>query len=487
MRVSIIGVLHESNTFVRDLTHRADFEDDVLVTGAEVARHFRDAPHEIGGFLAGLQHEQVECDPILAARATPAGMIADETLHWLRDTVIDHLEQTRPDGVLVASHGSAVSPAHPDADGFLLSSIRDLAGPEIPIIGTLDSHANLSRRMAAATDALIGYQTNPHVDQRDRGMEAAQLMARTLRREVTPTQAAAFPRIAISIDKQYTGEPPCSGLAAMAHEVRSEPDVLSSSVLLGFPYSDVPEMGSSVIVVTDNQPRLAQQLADGIAQHLESSGPQFVGEFVTIEDALDQALKLEGPVCLLDLGDNIGGGAPGSGTALARAIDARRVDRAFVALVDPNSVSRAGDVGVGARESQPWSMGGTAGEPPLLCNVTVESLHNGQFEEPDITHGGITRFDQGPTAIVRTDHGMTVMLASRRVPPFSLRQLTALGVDPAEFRLIVVKGVHAPRVAYSSVCRHFIRVDTPGITRADITQLKYRNRRRPMLPFEALS
>ncbi len=124
--------------------------------------------------------------------------------------------------------------------------------------------------------------------------------------------------------------------------------------------------------------------------------------------------------------------------------------------------------------------------PPLTADVTVVRLHKGRFTETGTTHGGITQFDQGPTAIVYTEHGLTIMLTSQRTPPFSLRQLTALGVDPAQFQIIVAKGVHAPCAAYAPACKHFVRVDTPGVTRADMTKLEYHHRRRPLFPFEEL-
>src|SRR5262249_30573035 len=122
--------------------------------------------------------------------------------------------------------------------------------------------------------------------------------------------------------------------------------------------------------------------------------------------------------------------------------------------------------------------------PPLEADFTVLGLHNGRFDEPEPRHGGFRQFDQGRTAVVQTGNGLTVMLTSRRMAPFSLRQLTALGVDPAAFHVLVAKGVNAPVAAYAPVCRHFLRVNTPGVTTADMTALAFRHRRRPMFPFE---
>jgi len=495
MRVGIVGILHESNTFIDSPTTLAHFRADVFLPGEadETHRRFADAPHEIGGFFAGLESEGIEAVPLLAARATPGGVIQSAVFERLKELVDEGFAaNANLDGLLVACHGAAVSQPRRDADGEWLAQVRSRIGSDKPVIATLDLHANLSRRMVDAADALIGYRTNPHVDQRERGIEAARLMARTLSGEVKPTMAAAFPRVAINIEKQLTAEPPCRPLYDMADEMLREPMVLSNSVLLGFPYADVPEMGSSVVVVTDNQPQLAQQLADQIAGYIETNRHQFAGAFLSVEEAVRQAAMLDGPVLLLDMGDNVGGGSPGDGTALAdaileQAIDANLAADAFICLADPQAAHAAVQAGRGARLR--LSMGGkveTSQGPPLTAEVEVLSLHDGKFSESAVTHGGITEFDQGPTAVVRADKGLTIMLTSERIPPFSLRQMTAFGLNPAQFQAIIAKGVHAPRAAYDSVCQHCLRVDTPGVTQADMTKLEYQQRRRPLFPFEEL-
>ena len=121
---------------------------------------------------------------------------------------------------------------------------------------------------------------------------------------------------------------------------------------------------------------------------------------------------------------------------------------------------------------------------PIEVAVTVRSLHEGQFRESQPRHGGITEFDQGRTALCETDSGLTLMLTSLRMVPFSLQQLISCGLDPRQFRILVAKGVNAPIAAYREVCDRFIRVNTPGSTCADMTQLEFVHRRRPMFPFE---
>src|SRR5262249_48709322 len=211
----------------------------------------------------------------------------------------------------------------------------------------------------------------------------------------------------------------------------------------------------------------------------------FRGRLLAVEEAVGLAATAEAPVCLLDMGDNVGGGSPGDGTVLLHALARRPLLPAFGCLCDPAAVTAATAAGLGARPRLA-SGGKTArrhGEP-LEADFTVLGLFDGRFDEPLPRHGGFTTFDQGPTAVLAADAGLTVMATTRRMAPFSLRQLTAFGVDPARFRALVTKGVHAPVAAYAPVCKTLLRVDTPGVTSADLSRLEYRHRRRLLYPFE---
>ena len=160
------------------------------------------------------------------------------------------------------------------------------------------------------------------------------------------------------------------------------------------------------------------------------------------------------------------------------------VAKKFVCICDAEAVAQA--EAAGEWGTCLFRVGGKADKtgPPLECEATVLGLFDGRFEEPQPRHGGFTQMDQGPTAVIRTDQGLTIMLTSRRMPPFSLRQLTAHGILPEEFDLLVAKGVNAPVAAYKEACKHFIRVNTPGCTTADIERLTYKHRRKPMFPWE---
>lgn len=501
MRVGIVGLLQESNTFIGAPTTLEHFRQDLLLTGESIRERLADAHHEVGGFFAGLRESGMEAVPILVARALPYGTMTADTYAHLRNSMLEELRAAGPlDGVLAACHGADVADSVPDADGDWLRHIRTHIGPARPLIGTLDPHANVSRQMVDATDALIAYRTNPHIDQRERGVEAARLMVRMLRGEVRPTQAASFPPLVINIERQETSNPPLARHYEAADEQLRRDRVLSNSFMVGFPYADVAEMGCAAIVVTDNDPARAQQLADDLGRGLWRDREAFIpSELLSPKTALQKATSLGGPrthsasashccACLLDMGDNVGGGSPGDGTVLIRAIHDQSLQQktaAFACLYDPQAVKQAEAAGPGATVQ--LRAGGKTdnrhGEP-LAAHFTVQGIYSGRFRESEPRHGGFGEFDQGRTAVVETAHGLTLMLTSRRMVPFSLQQLLSCNVDPTCFRLLVVKGVHAPVAAYAPVCDHFLRVNTPGVTRADLSTLEYRHRRRPLFPFE---
>ncbi len=486
MRIGIIALLHESNTFSVQPTTLESFQQNLLLCGEPIRAVFADAHHEVGGFFGGLDAAAVEAVPLFAARALPSGTIRADAFFELVGQILESVQDNQPlDGILVAPHGATVSELYPDADGHWLSELRKLLGTNVPIIGTLDAHANLSPLMTESCNVLVAYRTNPHLDQRERGIEAANLMVRTLRKQIQPVMSAVFPPLAISIEKQCTDEPPLDALYRTANQQLKVDGVLSNSILLGFPYADVQEMGASVVVVTDADKECADRLASDLAAEMWQMRQQFCSEFTSVDQALNQCEASSDRFCLLDMGDNVGGGSSADGTELLAAIQTRGIGPAFGCLYDPKSVAACDQAGVGATIH--LVIGGKTDQlhgDPIEADVRVVSMHDGKFRESQPRHGGITDFDQGRTAICESERGLTLMLTSERMVPFSLQQLHSCGVDPESFRILVAKGVNAPLAAYRQVCDQYIRVNTIGSTCADLTRMTYQHRRRPMYPLE---
>lgn len=485
-KVALVGLYHESNTFLKTKTSLKDFEKGHLLYGEMIREEYGKAFHEIGGMLEVLDASAFEAVPLVFAEATPSGMISNDTLQYLFEKISCALVENGPfDGILVALHGAAVSESYPDMDGWWLEKLRAIAGDTKPIIGTLDPHANVSQQMIEATNALVAYKTNPHVDQRATGAQAARLMVDTLLGKIKPSQYFYQPPATISIEQQYTSGSPCKELYALAEQAGSERKILSVSILLGFPYADVKEMGSGFIVVTDNDENLAKSTAETLGDYLWDHRADFVGKKISVKEAVDAVEHHAKPVLLLDMGDNVGGGSPGDSTFILEALEGSGKWKSFICIYDPEAVIAASERSPGRKISLVF--GGKTdhfhGEP-YSAEVTIKTITEGIFKEHQPRHGGQVNFNMGKIAIVETETRTTIMLTSLRIAPFSLNQLISFGIKPEDYDVIVAKGVHAPIAAYKPVCKGFIQVNTEGITKADLTRFSFQNRRKPLYPFE---
>ncbi|MCO5236423.1 MAG: M81 family metallopeptidase [Chitinophagaceae bacterium] len=484
LRIALLGIYHESNTFLDELTTLPDFEKGHWLFGDDMILEYKDAHHEIGGMIEVLEREGVELLPVMYAEATPGGIIASETYNHLLQKMMDELERVLPvDGCLVVPHGAAVSEVFRDMDGHWLSLLRERVGGNIPIIGTIDPHANVSSLMVAATDGLVAYKTNPHVDQRQVGKEAADMLIRYLKKAIKPSSFLFQIPLAISIEQQYTGKDPCKSLYDYATQLSKEKDILSVSIVLGFPYADVKEMGSSVIVITDNNEKRALSIGRKIEDYIIENREAFVGVKKDISSVLPLIAESKKPILMLDMGDNVGGGAPGNSTFLLEILERSGNSKCFICLYDPNAVRQAEQYEPGACFKINISNDEDESKQ-LVINARLVALSEGKFKETDPRHGGQVNFDMGRIAIVQTEKGNTIMLTSLRAFPCSLRQLTAFNIHPKGFDVIIAKGVNAPIAAYEPVCPVIIQVNTPGVTQADMTLFKYKNRRKPLFPFE---
>jgi len=485
MRIGIACLMHESNTFAPRGTGLEQFQADTLAEGEAARDRFAGTHHEVGGFLAQALADGHEAVMLFAGWTLPGGTISRAAAWELTRRVCAAIGRAgHLDGLYLAAHGAAVAEGFPDFDGHWMTAARAMVPKATPVVATLDLHANLTPAMVGAADALFAYRTNPHLDMRQTGEQAAGLLGLAMAGGAKPVTAGVFLPMAVNIEAQATAESPCRELEARAEEIRRLPGVLSVAVLLGFPYADVAEMGASATVTTDGDPALARRLADELGRWWWDRREAFRGNLTSPKDAVARAASAPGPVCLLDMGDNVGGGSPADSTHLAHELASQGVGPSFVCIHDPEAALAAAKAGAGGEIASP--VGGKTDllhGAPLPGPFRVVALRDGKYEETEARHGGIRHFDQGATAVV-TRGPLTIMLTSRRCAPFSLRQLTAFGIDPKAFRVLVAKGVHAPVAAYAPVCPTLIRVNTPGVTTADLERLQFSRRRKPLFPLE---
>jgi microcystin degradation protein MlrC len=476
MRIALLGLAHETNTFSEVPTDLAKFEADGTLRGREILTKHATAHSTLAGFLS-IGDEDIEVVPLIWAWANPSGAITVGTFEALADEMLGLLREQGPwDAVFMAQHGAAVSERFPDADAELVGRVRRQVGPDVPIGVAFDLHANVSQAVVDAATVVVGYLTNPHVDARQRAAECGELIVRTARGEIRPVTAFRAVDAVINILRHSTHEAPMSGIIADALARLAIPGVLSVSVFEGYPYADVAQMGMSCLVITDGDRALAESEAQQIADRVWAERAGFTGHAITPEAAVRRTHP-EGPVVLLDVGDNIGAGGDGRSTVLLAAILAAGATGSVIILHDPAAVAACSRAGVGG------SVEITVGRPPVAVHGTVRTLTDGQFEEPTPTHGGFRFFDSGPTAVLELAGDNLVMLTSKLVLPTSAEQLRAADIAPERRSLIVAKGVISPRAGYEPVAGELVLVDTPGVTASNLDLFEYRHRR-PLYPFD---
>jgi len=500
-RVLVGGISHETNTFSQEPTDLAQFHQRVLIEGADLLLGFGGTRTTVGGFLDGLHLLGATPVPLLYASATPGGIVTRAAFGALRSRLLDGVRDALPvDGVLLALHGAMVAEDAPDAEGDLLAAVHDLVGPAVPVIATLDSHANVSATMVAAATALIGYTTYPHVDTYERGHEAADLLARILLRGVSPTAALASPRLLVPLPPQSTQtvgneETPMRTLLAHAASLQAvNRRVLNITITGGFPYSDVPEAGLRVLVTTAGDAALARETATLLARAAWEMRAQFQPRTVSISTAIERLRTASRfPIVIADSGDNPGAGAPCDGTALLHALLATEARGVAVAVIaDAETVAQAVAAGTGATIAV--RLGGkrdARGGTPVIAAARVVRITDGVFTNTGPMGMG-SRTRMGRTAVLAFGgkgnaggvNGVQVVVTELRTQALDLSLFRSVGIEPTAMRALVLKSSVHFRAAFAPIAAAILDVDTPGISNPDLTAFPFRHIRRPIWPLD---
>ena len=469
MRIGIANFSHESNTFSTLPTRLEDFK---ILSGQAVIDHYAPTFHEMAGFIAGAEAYDFDLHPLLTANATPSGPVTAEAYETIIERLLQAIEAAPAlDGLLLALHGAMVAEGYLQADGETVRRVRALVGPDFPLIVTHDYHGNVPPQLVADADALIIYKTCPHIDQKERGLQAAELITRTIRGEVKPVSVIVKPEVIFNIVYHNTNRSPMQPLMQAAIDLEAQPGILACSIAAGYQYADVPAMGPSIVVVADGDAALAEQEADRLGELMWAVRNQLQPNVPDPETAVRRAMAHpDGPVALFELGDNVGGGSSADATGLLKPLLDLGAQGWVVTLFDPAAVATCVAAGIGGTVTLP--VGGKVDDqhgPTLTVSGEVRSLHQGTYLETERRHGGQRFFDQGLTAVLSVgkqhlEGGGFLILTSHRTTPMSIHQITSAGIPPEQQHILVAKGAVAPRAAYEPVCATIIEVDTPGAT-----------------------
>ncbi len=483
-RIAIAGFQHETNSFAPGRTDydaflRADSWPG-LTRGEDILSVFDGVNLPIGGFIAEVATRH-ELSPILWAAATPGGLVTRDAYDRITAEIVDGIAALHGekglDAVYLDLHGAMVCEHEQDGEGALLRRLRLLLGPGVPIAASLDLHANITEEMFVYSDFLVAYRTYPHVDMAETGARAARALDAMFACGLKPQKAMRRMPFLIPVAAQTTDHSPAREIYALAAELE-QGDVLSTSVGLGFHPADIAKCGPVVLAYGWNA-ATAHEAANTLRDYLQAHENDFDPAFRSPEEAVREAVAMEegaGTVILADVQDNAGAGAGSDSTGLLHAALNLAQGRPVLAglVCDPVMAARAHEAGAdGVVEGV---IGQAYGDyDPLEGPFEVLALSDGVFDCHGPFYAGI-RANTGKTALLRR-RNLTVAVSSRRMQAADQAIFRHLGVDPADFGMLILKSSAHFRADFSPLARAIINVASPAIFCDRPERNPYRNLR----------
>lgn len=485
MRVAVGGFMHETNTFAPSKATYEMFERADSWPGLAEGAALLDATAGINIGMAGFAEESgrlgLDLVPLLWCSAGPSAHVTDDAFERIAGRMTALLAEAGPvDAVYLDLHGAMVTESFEDGEGELLTRVRQVLGPDTTVIVSLDLHANVTDAMHRHADALVGYRTYPHVDMAETGARAARLTDAVLRRG-RPAKALRRTDFLVSINWQCTLVDPARAVYRRLTALEEAAGIFGVSYLQGFPPADIRECGPVVVAYGVDQPT-ADRAADALLAEIEARRGEFDGAYLDPDGAVAEAMRradgAKRPVVIADTQDNPGGGGDGDTTGLLRALVAAAPEGAVLGLlIDADAAAAAHGAGVGG--SFRIALGGRSWpeDAPFETELTVERLGDGGFTCTGPFYKG-ARMALGPMALVRVgDTPVRAVLASRKVQAADKEMFRALGVEPAETRILALKSSVHFRADFEPIAEAVLVARAPGPVVADPADLPYRRLR----------
>ncbi|MBA3377255.1 MAG: M81 family metallopeptidase [Chloroflexia bacterium] len=486
MRIAIGEFAHETNTFCPGFTELEAFRDRDWSEGEGLVAKHRGVRNDLGGMIEAGERLGIELVPTLATTTQPSAMVSRHAYETIRDTLFAHIEVAGElDAICLALHGAGSADGIDDLEGTFLAELRGLVGTEVPVVVSLDLHGNTTRAMLEHATALFYCHEYPHIDTFDRGEEIVEVAAKIVRGEIRPVKHLV--RLPVAIPPSTTFSGPAMVVNERCFDWEKTPGVLDCAFTHGFPHTDVPEIATSVLVTTDNDPALAERVADDVVQLILGTLEEVRQSLPDALEAMAKALRATAlPVIVAEVSDNPGGGAPGSGTHLLRALlAADEPDTCFGFVWDPATAMQAHEAGTGA--TIPVRLGGFSDDlhgAPIEAEAYVKVLSDGRFTLTNPMGAGST-VDLGSMARLVIGN-VDVIVGSARAQTLDDELFLLHGIDVRRRRIVCIKSQQHFRGGFQHLAGTTIRCDTPGLTTSNLDNLPYQRIRRPIWPLDPL-
>jgi microcystin degradation protein MlrC len=493
-RIALLGLFLEANEFAPPSTS-VDFYASCYLEGQEIlteaAKPAPSMPAEIPGFMKAMSEA---CDwepvPIVVTGTEPGGpaeaSFVQETLAKMRTMLQDALPL---DAVYLANHGAMTATDNTDPDGAFYAMARDVVGPGVPIVSTVDLHANISQWMVDSVDAIISYQTNPHVDQAARAAEAAHLIRKLLSGLRLSKTFISMPIVAPSV-RLLTAEGPYADLIAQGQREKNALGVEIVSVVGGFAWGDTPENGLAILAYAASE-NAGRAMANSIAQSAWEERERFNVSLTSVADAVAEvqahAADLSLPaMCIADVADNPGGGGRGNTTDVLEALIAADAQGVLMGLfVDPAVAAECHAAGVGATLDVVFNRDNADDHGRAIsASIEVLGLSDGFIVgRRGIAQGRTSKL--GPSACVKLS-GITMVVASRRIQAADPAYFETFGLEIAAFRTVVLKSRGHFRAGFDEFFgpEQIVEVDALGLTNPVLSRFPFKRLPRPVYPLD---
>src|SRR5689334_788290 len=479
-RIAVGGFLHETNTFAPT---KATYDAFVhgggwpgMKLGDEVLKSIRNINVGLAGFIGAAEAEGWELVPTVFAAATPSAHVTKDAYERIAKIMVDGIAAAGPiDAVYLDLHGAMVAEHLDDGEGEILARVRRVIGKDLPLVVSLDLHANVTPEMVAHADALIAYRTYPHVDMAETGRACARHLALLLKTKQRFAKAFRQLPFLIPISWQCTNDQPTKGIYEKLAALQSDA-VPTLSFAPGFPAADFPDCGASVFAYGRTQAD-ADAAADRITAIIESHEDDFDGKIYSPDDGVRLAMELaktaSKPIVIADTQDNPGAGGDSDTTGMLRALVRNKAARAATGVIyDPESAKAAHAAGVGATVR--LKLGGKSGIPgdaPYEETFVVEKLSDGNFIAPGPYFGG-REMEMGPSACLRIGD-VRVVVASHKSQLADQALYRYVGIEPTEQKILVNKSSVHFRADFEPIAEKLLICAAPGAMPADTAALPW--------------
>ena len=416
----------------------------------------------------------------LAAFAVPAGITLRPVYEQLRDEILADLQAALPvDAVLLTMHGAMVADGYDDCEGDLTQRVRELVGSAVPIGVELDLHCHLTQQLIDHADAVVTFKEYPHVDPGERADELFQIIADATEGKTKPVTSLYDCRM---IGVYHTTREPVKSFVAKMQALEGQDDVLSISLGHGFPWGDVPDLGTRMLVVTDNQPAKGAALAKQLGDEFYAMRDHVQPTYHTIDAAIDEALATTGqPVVLADVADNSGGGAPNDSTFILRRFLERGIGNVAIGCFwDPIVVAVAMELGEGVTTD--LRIGGKMG--PMSGAPVDLRVRIGKIAQNATQIFGPGTGKLGDSVALHGPNGIDLVAITHRTQTFSPHVFTNVGIDPTQKKILVVKSMQHFHAGFAPIAAKILYVSAPGALVPDMAQIPYQRARRHLWPLQ---